>query len=101
MYVCMYKGHATEVDVQLGRCSSMARAANDQADHFAGRGVDVAVCQSPIHHLTDAYREAMSWYKWLTKMCADWPKDVVPKPANKTLQGGRGAAACSRKHHCS
>ena len=78
------KGHATEVDVQLGRCSEMAKNANDHADHFAGRGVDVAEHQSPNARLTGAYHEAINWYKWLTVLCTNWPKDTDPKPARRT-----------------
>ena len=74
------KGHATEVDVQLGRCSAFARAGNDHADHLAGRGVDVAISHAPNQSAIDSYKEATKWYRWLTLLCANWPADVDPRP---------------------
>ena len=39
------KGHATAADVQQGRVTDFERTGNDNADHFAGAGVEVAVLQ--------------------------------------------------------
>ena len=50
------KGHATDEDVQEGRSSAFEKCGNDNADHFAGRGVDVAIHQSPNQRLLGAYR---------------------------------------------
>ena len=85
------KGHATEVDVQLGRCSAFARAGNDHADHFAGRGVDAAISQSPNQRDIDAYREAITWYQWLTQLCGVWPADTDPRPKERQRRGAAAA----------
>ena len=60
------KGHATDADVQSGRSTAFQQRGNSNADHFAGRGVDIAVSCSPNAAALAAYREATSWYKWLT-----------------------------------
>ena len=74
------KGHASEADVQAGRSTTFQRKGNGNADHFAGRGVDVALCQSPNEQAIAAYKEATAWYKWLTHLCSNWPKDIDPRP---------------------
>ena len=79
------KGHATEADVQAGRSSEFERKGNDNADHFAGRGVEVALHQSPNAQEIQSYKEAQSWYRWLTLLCAHWPKDADPKPRKKNV----------------
>ena len=77
------KGHATEVDVQQGRSTDFERAGNEHADHFAGRGVDAALHQSPNQAEVLAYKEATGWYKWLSLLCSHWPKDVDPQPKGR------------------
>ena len=77
------KGHASEADVQAGRSTPFQRKGNDNADHFASRGVDVALSRSPNDKAIAAYKEATSWYKWLAVLCSQWPKDTDPKPKAK------------------
>ena len=87
------KGHATEADVQAGRSTAFQRRGNANADHYAGRGVDAAVSQSPNALAISGYKEATSWYKWLTLLCGSWPKDTDPKPLVRSIS----APAAKRK----
>ena len=80
------KGHATDVEVQEGRSTAFERRGNDNADHFAGRGVEVALQQLPNLKDIQDYKEVRSWYMWLTLLCAHWPKDTDPKPEGRTLK---------------
>ena len=57
------KGHATKADVQEGRSTDFERTGNDNADHFAGRGVEVALHQSPNLQQIQDYQEAIQWYR--------------------------------------
>ena len=75
------KGHATAGDVAAGRASEFTRVANDNADHFAGRGVDCAEHQSPSSAEKARYTEAKRWYQWLMVLCANWPADTQPLDA--------------------
>ena len=54
---------------------------NDHADHFAGRGVDVALSLAPNDSMREAYRNAKSWYRWLAVLAANWPSDVQVRTA--------------------
>ena len=83
------KGHASDGDVQSGRSTLFQKRGNDNADHFAGRGVDIALGMSPNTHSIAAYKEAIDWYKWLTLLCSNWPRDVDPRPRD---QNGSSAA---------
>ena len=78
------KGHASEADVQAGRTTVFQQTGNANADHFAGRGVDIAIGQSPN---VGAHRVATRWYKWLTLLCGSWPKDTDPKPKKRVEKG--------------
>ena len=73
------KGHATDADVQSGRSSPFQKKGNEHADHFAGRGVDIALGMSPNDRSLAAYKEAIRWYRWLAQLCNNWPNDVDPK----------------------
>ena len=77
------KGHATLADVQAGRSTLFHMVGNDNADHYAGFGVDVAEAMSPSQLRCDHYREAWLWYEWLYKLCSHWPKDVDARPKAK------------------
>ena len=83
------KGHATEADVQEGRSTDFERIGNDNADHFAGRGVEVAIHQSPNEQQLQDYKEATQWYRWLTLLVGQWPKDADPKPEKKADRKSR------------
>ena len=74
--ICKCKGHATEADVLEGRSTPFLRKGNDHADHFAGRGVEVAEAMSPSGGDAEAYRRALRWYKWLAVLAAHWPDDT-------------------------
>ena len=87
------KGHATDVDVLQGRSTAFEKAGNDHADHFAGRGVDIAIHRCPNASALDDYRVASRWYRWVLQLCANWPDDVEEKPRVDSCK----AAACSRK----
>jgi len=78
------KGHATEADVQAGRSTPFLRTGNGHADHFAGRGVDVAEDQVPSEDAKAAYREARAWYDWLKVLVANWPQDTQQRPTERT-----------------
>ena len=71
------KGHATEADIQRGRASSFAKKGNDNADHFAGRGCEIAESLSPSGAERKAFREARRWYGWLAVLCSQWPADSL------------------------
>ena len=70
------KGHASEGDVQAGRTTWYKRAGNEQADHFAGQGADLAEELAPAAMHVSHYRRAREWYKWLAVLAANWPRDV-------------------------
>ena len=77
------KGHASEGDVQAGRATQYGRAGNEQADHFAGQGADLAEELAPVGRHVDQYRRARQWYRWLGVLAANWPNDtqeVVKRP---------------------
>jgi hypothetical protein len=89
------KGHATEADVHAGRSTEFLRRGNDHADHFAGRGVDIAEHMSPSAAHKAAYREAHRWYRWLAVIAEHWPHDVQPVPAQKRSKPAKDRAAVS------
>ena len=74
------KGHATEADVQAGRCTAFERTGNGHADHYAGSGVDVAEHQRPNEELVQGYKEAKRWYTWLATLAHELPADTQPVP---------------------
>ena len=74
------KGHATQADVDAGRSSEAERAGNDNADHFAGRGVEVAQELSPIGERANEHHRAVRWYQFLFELCASWPQDTDRAP---------------------
>ena len=63
------KGHATAGDVAAGRATEFTRAANDNADHYAGQAADCAEWQSPSTAEKARYQEAKRWYRWLIVLC--------------------------------
>ena len=77
------KGHASDADVQSGRSTLFQKKGNDNADHFAGRGVDIALGMSPNTQSIAAFKEAISWYKWLNVLCGNWPSDADTRPRDK------------------
>ena len=91
------KGHATEVDVLEGRSSEVERRGNDNADHFASRGVECAVQQSPNSQDILEYKEAIMWYKWLSLLCEHWPKDTEPRPHTGSSAGEERKEADRRR----
>ena len=84
------KGHASEGDVQAGRSTPFLRRGNDNADHFAGRGVDIALHQVPNHQAIESYKEALSWYRWLAVLVEHWPNDVQQRPKLCPLDSSQG-----------
>ena len=80
------KGHATMADVTAGRSTAFYRVGNDNADHFAGRGVDLAEHEVPSEQLKAQYRVAQQWYAWLLTLCSAWPEDTQPKPPRTSQQ---------------
>ena len=78
------KGHATAADVQQGRVTDFERTGNDNADHFAGAGVEVAARQVPNACAIKEYQEASAWYRWLARLCTQWPKDTDPRPSRRS-----------------
>ena len=72
------KGHATQADVDSGRVSKFHRTGNDHADHFAGRGVEVAEHDSPVERDREEHKKAKRWYKWLLTLVRSWPADTQP-----------------------
>jgi hypothetical protein len=70
--------------VQAGRSTHFLRTGNDHADHFAGRGVDVAEAMSPSVSDAEAYRQAVRWYKWLEVLAANWPDDMQ-RPSSRSV----------------
>jgi len=81
--ICKCKGHATEADVQAGRSTAFLKRGNDHADHFAGRGADVAEDQVPSEEAHAAYLEAKRWYAWLSTLAMHWPADTQERPAER------------------
>ena len=83
------KGHATAGTVQAGRATEFTRVANDNADHFAGNGAELAERQSPSVAEKARYAEARKWYQWLMAFCAEWPEDAqrATEKADCTLPG--------------
>ena len=67
------KGHATAADIESGRATQATKQGNDNADHFAGRGREVAECLCPSEAEHEAFREAKQWYAWLAVLCLHWP----------------------------
>jgi hypothetical protein len=49
---------------------------NDNADHYAGQGVDVAEHDSPSEQDLARYKEARGWYSWLSVLAGNWPQDT-------------------------
>ena len=70
------KGHATDKDVETGRCSKFDKDANDHADYYAGAGVDIAIDHAPNDELVKQYKEARRWYLWLAALAAELPADT-------------------------
>ena len=70
------KGHATAADVDAGRATHRQRRGNDNADHFAGRGAEIAESMSPTDALAESYKLAQQWYRWLAVLAAHWPNDT-------------------------
>ena len=81
LHIKKCKGHASAGDVSAGRATEFTKVANDNADHFAGQGVDCAEQQSPAIDDKARYSEARRWYRWLLAFCADWPADTQPRSA--------------------
>ena len=84
LYFKKCKGHATAGDVQAGRSTDFLRTGNDNADHFAGHGVDVATHQVPTAEAFDAYKRAISWYRWLAELASSWPSDTQVAPPSSS-----------------
>jgi len=89
------KGHATEADVQAGRATQWQKDCNDHADHFAKHGAIVAEHKCPTELARGRYAVAVQWYRWLSELIANWPKDtqevvkvakppMPPKPVEPT-----------------
>jgi ribonuclease HI len=76
------KGHATDAGIEAGRSTAFLRAGNDHADHFAGRGVQVAAHHSPADRDLERDREARRWYDWLFTFCAHWSNDTQARPTS-------------------
>jgi ribonuclease HI len=94
------KGHATDGDVQAGRSTEFLRTGNGHADHFAGRGVDVAEHMSSSEGDRERYREARRWYAWLAVLADQWPDDMERPARNghKAVRGSIELAAGWRVH---
>jgi len=90
------KGHATQADIDVGRSTLFLQTGNDHADHFARRGVEVAVAQVPVKLLKDAYAEARQWYEWLLSLCGHWPADIDPRPKASEKASGKGGYESGR-----
>ena len=90
------KGHATLADVQAGRSTPFTRKGNDHADHFAGRGVDVAEEMVPSAQWRLQSSEARQWYGWLCVLCSRWPQDVDLRPRCAAKKEAKPKAKSSR-----
>ena len=95
------KGHATDNDVKKGDVTAQEKEANDNADFYAGCGATIAEEQRPNLALIEAYKDARRWYKWLSVLASDMPKDtqevVVQKAEASEVQPG--AAGAKRQLH--
>ena len=70
------KGHATAADAEAGISTDFLKTGNDNADHYAGAGVDMALHEVPSEAHIAQHKEAVRWYAWLAHMAGEWPKDT-------------------------
>ena len=79
------KGHATSLDVDMGRTTGRLRVLNDTVDKLAGLGSELAceLAQNAAERI--AYARAKHLYEWLAMLIANWPKEVqrAPRPEQR------------------
>ena len=76
MEVVKCQRHATDKDVEKGLCTNFEKDGNDNADHYAGAGVSIAIDCAPNEELVQHYKEARRWYLWLATLAAELPADT-------------------------
>ncbi len=84
------KAHTTEAHVQSGLITAVQRRGNEHADRLAKFGAAEAERRSPTKAVRRAYFRAVSYYKWIATLAAQWPADTEAIPRTRGRRGQQG-----------